>query len=113
MTVLTAARGGSRSAATSKTEHFVVIVNSWKLLPIITKSFIFDVAAVLDLPLGPAYKVSNCSFPKHPHVTLVMQIFKGLKAATGGVLYQKVLKISQNSQENTYTRVSFLIKLQA
>ena len=36
-----------------------------------------------------------------------MQIFKGLKAATGGVLYQKVLKISQNSQENTYTRVFF------
>ena len=35
-----------------------------------------------------------------------------LKAATRGVLRKKVLlKISQNSQENTCTRVSFLIKL--
>ena len=33
--------------------------------------------------------------------------------ATGGVLWKKVfLKISQNSQENTCARVSFLIKLQ-
>ena len=29
-------------------EHFVIIVNDWKLLTIITKSSIFDVAAVLD-----------------------------------------------------------------
>ena len=37
-----------------------------------------------------------------------------IEAATGGVLYKKVfLEISQNSQENTCARVSFLIKLQA
>ena len=36
------------------------------------------------------------------------------EAATTGVLYKKVfLEISQNSQENTCTRASFLIKLQA
>ena len=36
------------------------------------------------------------------------------EAATGDVLYEKVLlEISQNSQENTYARVSILIKLQA
>ena len=36
------------------------------------------------------------------------------EAATRGVLEKKVfLKISQNSQENTRTRVSFLVKLQA
>ena len=36
------------------------------------------------------------------------------EAATGDVLLKKVLlKISQNSQENTYARVAFLIKLQA
>ena len=36
------------------------------------------------------------------------------EAATGGVLWKKVfLEISQNSQENTCVRVSFLIKLQA
>ena len=37
-----------------------------------------------------------------------------VEAATGSVLSKKVfLKISQNSQENTCARVSFLIKLQA
>ena len=36
------------------------------------------------------------------------------EAATRGVLCKKVfLEISQNSQENTCDRVSFLIKLQA
>ena len=36
------------------------------------------------------------------------------EAATRGVLWKKVfLKISQNSQENSCVRVSFLIKLQA
>ena len=36
------------------------------------------------------------------------------EAATGGVLQEKVfLEILQNSQENVFTRVSFLIKLQA
>ena len=38
----------SKTAAASKMEHFVIIVNSWKLLTIITKSSILDVAAVLD-----------------------------------------------------------------
>ena len=41
-------RGGSRTAATSKMEYFVIIVNGWKPLTIITKSSILDVAAVLD-----------------------------------------------------------------
>ena len=44
-------RGGSRTAATSKMEHFVIIVNDWKPLTIITKHSILDVAAVLDPPL--------------------------------------------------------------
>ena len=36
------------------------------------------------------------------------------EAATRGVLCKKViLEISQNSQENTCARISFLIKLQA
>ena len=39
---------------------------------------------------------------------------KGTEAATGGVLCKKVfLKISQNSQENTCARASFVIKFQA
>ena len=44
-------RGGSRTTATSKVELFVIIVNGWKPLTIITKSSTLDVAAVLDPPL--------------------------------------------------------------
>ena len=47
------ARGGSRTAATSRMERFVIIVNSWKPLTIITKRSILDVAAVVDPPLSP------------------------------------------------------------
>ena len=42
-------RDGSTTAATSKLEHFMIIVNDWKPLTVITKSFILDVAEVLDL----------------------------------------------------------------
>ena len=45
-------RGGSRAAATSKIERFMIIVNGWKLLTIITKRSILDVAAALDSPLN-------------------------------------------------------------
>ena len=44
-------RGGSRAAAASKMERFVIIVNGCKPLTIITKRSILDVAAVLDPPL--------------------------------------------------------------
>ena len=44
-------RGGSRAAATSKMERFVIIVNSFQPLTIITKRSILDVAAVLNPPL--------------------------------------------------------------
>ena len=44
-------RGGSKTAATSKMEIFVITVNVWKPLTIITKCSILDVAAVLDPPL--------------------------------------------------------------
>ena len=43
--------GGSRTAATSKMEHFVIIVNGFHPLTIIIKSSILNVAAVLDPPL--------------------------------------------------------------
>ena len=45
---MTVFRGGSRTAATSNMEPFVIIVHGWKPLTIITKSSILDVAAVLD-----------------------------------------------------------------
>ena len=41
-------RGGSRTAATSKMARFVIIVNGWKPLTIITKRSTLHVAAVLD-----------------------------------------------------------------
>ena len=44
-------RGGSRTAATSKIEGFVIIVNDWKLLTIISKHSILDVVVALDPPV--------------------------------------------------------------
>ena len=43
-------RDGSRAAATSKMERFVIIVNGWKLLTIITRRCTLEVAAALDPP---------------------------------------------------------------
>ena len=45
-------RGGSSAAATSKMECFVIIVNGWKPLTIITKHSILDDAAALDPSLS-------------------------------------------------------------
>ena len=44
-------RGRSRAAVTSKMERFVIIVNGFQPLTIITKRSILDVAAALDPPL--------------------------------------------------------------
>ena len=44
-------RGGSRTAEAPKMEPFVIIVNDWKPLTIITKRSILDVPAVLDRSL--------------------------------------------------------------
>ena len=60
-------RGGSRTAATSKLELFVIIVKGLKPLTIITKSSTLDVATVLDPPLPVVtlsardnHKLSKC-----------------------------------------------------
>ena len=58
-------RGGSRTAATSKMERFVIIVSGWKPLTIITKHFILDVVAVLD----PSLHLQNYD----PHQKILMQ----------------------------------------
>ena len=52
-------RGGSRAAATSKMERFVIIVNWWKPLTIIIKDSILDVAVALDPPLTTLLLHSN------------------------------------------------------
>ena len=51
---MTLSRGGSRTAATSKMERFMIIVNGWKPLTIITKHSILHAAAALDPPLHRA-----------------------------------------------------------
>ena len=60
---MTKVRGGSRTAARSKMECFVIIVNGWKPLNIITKHSILDLAAALDPPLK-VEQFSKCSFGK-------------------------------------------------
>ena len=50
-------RGGSRTAASSKIERSVIIVNGWKPLTFITKRSILDVAAVLAPPLKVQVKI--------------------------------------------------------
>ena len=51
MSLITQCRRGSRDAATSKMERFVIIVNGFQPLTIITKRSILDIAAALDLPV--------------------------------------------------------------
>ena len=60
-TNFTKLRGGSRAAASSKMECFVIIDNGWKPLTIITKHSILNVAASLDPPLKlkPSFKFST------------------------------------------------------
>ena len=45
-----ATRDGLRTVAAFKKDHFMIIVNGWKPLTIITKSSILGVAAILDAP---------------------------------------------------------------
>ena len=49
-------RGGSMAAATSKMECFVIIVNGFQPLTIITKHSILDVATALYSPLSEINK---------------------------------------------------------
>ena len=44
-------RGGSKTTVTSKMERFVIIVNGFQSLTIITKCSILYVATVLDPPM--------------------------------------------------------------
>ena len=52
-----ATRGRSKATATSRMERFVIIVNGFQLLAIITKRSIWDVAVALDPPLATTGKV--------------------------------------------------------
>ena len=54
--------GGSTTAATSKMEPFVILVNGFQPLTIITKCSILDVAAVLYPPLLYFYSHDNIRY---------------------------------------------------
>ena len=57
-------RGGSRAAATSKMECFVITFNGFQSLTIITKHPILEVAAAPDPPLTAHIWLSTMSFLK-------------------------------------------------
>ena len=65
----TNARSGSRTAATSKMEHFEIIIKGWKPLTVFSKSSILDAVAVLDAPLDTVPKYicmkNICDFDVH------------------------------------------------
>ena len=95
---LITSRGGSRTVATSKMDHFVIIVNCWKPLTIITKSFILDVVAVLDLLLVSSkenleIQVSSCSIKNENLLNIV-----------------KLLWININNDFYFYYNVNYLCK---
>ena len=68
-------RGGSQAAATSKMERFVIIVNGWKPLTIITKRSILNVAAALDPPLTTVAGCILCNYIQL--LTFKQQLFVG------------------------------------
>ena len=67
--VVTKTRDGSRAAATSKMERFVIIVNGFQPLTIITKPSILDVAAALDLPSTISEQKKTCANESHEKET--------------------------------------------
>ena len=59
-------RGRCMTAETSKMERFVIIVNGFQSLTIITKRSILDVAAALDPPLIYNNKGCNLNMKHFP-----------------------------------------------
>ena len=78
--------GGSRTAAASKMERFVIIVNGWKPLTIITKRSILDVAAVLDAALLTLSQSNDNYFA----VCILLEILEGLD------YWPYILKVTQS-----------------
>ena len=62
-------RGGSRAAAISKMECFVIIVNYCQMLTIITKRSVLDVAAALDPPLTMQPKLFKITLNPNSYLT--------------------------------------------
>ena len=73
------ARGGSRAAARSKMERFVIIVNVFQPLTIITERSILDLAAVLDPPLMTNI-LARQNFPKWGKDELVTKTVSSVRS---------------------------------
>ena len=69
--------GGSKTAATSKMERFVIIVNGCKPLTIIAKCSILDVAGVLDPP--PLYYLVKLKFHKTKDLVYIPMLLQELE----------------------------------
>ena len=114
-------RGGSRTAATSKMECFVIIVNGLKPLTIITKHSILDVAAALDPPLVFNLKVnwffnyfwyfyfylivvliSLLSFSKEEPSALSLRNFTGILSIPAALLVSWLKKIFLITSSDTF-----------
>ena len=87
-------RGGSRAAATSKMECFVIIVNGWKSLTIIAKHSILDVAAVLDPPLIRYFSFDFFFVLLIPALSKLLKDVKVIKEAGINNMSKKFLKES-------------------
>ena len=106
-------RGRSRAAATSKMERFVIIVNGWKPLTIITKRSILDVAAAVDPSLIPEPR-----FILSMKVYSVCLIISCIKQQVGCLqpqcLYKviQLVKITKRSSSflQVFYKISVLIK---
>ena len=87
-------------------EHFVIIVNNWKPLTIITKSSILDVAAVLDPPLSKVKfettgKVSKKLKDKR-FFRKINDIIKVEESVANGVIYHN--RCSENARSKVRPR---------
>ena len=78
-------RGGFRTAATSKMDRFVIIVNGFQPLTITTKRSILDVAAVLDshLIFLRVYRVGFLNF----YMRIFCHIYQKMTKLEFGKLY--------------------------
>ena len=72
-------------------KHFVIIVNGWKPLTIITKSSILDVAAVLGPPLYILFQPNVMELNKNSHQKyFVKELF--FKVTVAITFFDKKLK---------------------
>ena len=75
-------RDGSRAAAISKMERFVIIVNGFESLTIITKCSILDVAEALDSPLE--FRANHSKLSGNCAITLEISVFYAVESISMG-----------------------------